>query len=182
MLRNAALDLMATGDIRDAGALAAVPGLGPRALAKHGAELLRLIAAYPPGRYLVPMHQGDAEILERLEAGERIFRPGAGERGRQTFEALVSHLRELRDRGLIDMPERTVAHAAEAETGAYLLAGPCHVTEAGRAALLEFRQGNRRLAERRAGERRGVVGPPGEAERRQAERRQAERRERDRQR
>jgi hypothetical protein len=40
---------------------------GPRALAKHGEALLRLIAAYPADRYLLPMDQGDAEILERVE-------------------------------------------------------------------------------------------------------------------
>ena len=45
----------------------ALPGLGPRTLAKHGEALLRLIAAYPADRYLLPKDQGNAEILERVE-------------------------------------------------------------------------------------------------------------------
>jgi hypothetical protein len=124
------------------------------------------------------MDQGDADILERIEAGERIFRPGAGERGRPSFEALVAHLRDLRDRGLIDMPERSVATAADQDAGAYLFAGPCFITRAGGEALREFRRGNRRAGERRLGERRdpGVALPLDDAERRQAERRQSERR------
>jgi hypothetical protein len=46
------------------------------------------------------------------------------------FEALVHHLRALRERGLIEMPERSVTYAPAEEAGAYLLAGPCDVTEA----------------------------------------------------
>ena len=44
------------------------------------------------------MDQGDAEVLERIESGERTFRPGAAtESARRSFEALVGHLRELRE-------------------------------------------------------------------------------------
>ena len=135
VLRDAAVAALATCDVRDGRALAALPGLGPRALAKHGEALLRLIAAHPPDHYLLPMDQGDAEILERIDAGQRVFRPGGDERARPGFEALVAHLRDLRDRGLIDMPERSVAHAADEDAGAYLFAGPCFITEAGREAL-----------------------------------------------
>ncbi len=40
------------------------------------------------------MDQGDAEVLERIERGERTFRPGAAtEAARRSFEALVGHLR-----------------------------------------------------------------------------------------
>jgi hypothetical protein len=131
--------------VKDAAALAATPGVGPRVLAKFGADLLRLIAGTGGDRYLGPMDQGDADILERIDAGERVFRPGpTGDRARQTFEALVGHLRDLRQRGLIDMPERSVAYAAEEMAGAYLMAGPCYVTELGRDALQEFRRGDRR--------------------------------------
>jgi hypothetical protein len=42
------------------------------------------------------------------------------------------------------MPERSVAHASEEGTGAHPFAGPCLVTGAGRAALRDFRQGDRR--------------------------------------
>ena len=180
VLGNAALDALAASDARDARALAAVPGLGPRALAKHARALLDLIAAAPPVGYLVPMDQGDAEILERIEAGERVFRPGTGgESARRIFEALVRQLRELRDRGFVDMPERSVAYAADEEAGAFLMAGPCYLTEAGRTALQEFRRGERRQADRRGGDRRS---PDGSAERAEAERRQAERRQGDRRR
>ncbi len=46
------------------------------------------------------MDQGDAEVVERIEGGERAFRPGAAtESARRSVEALVGHLRELRERG-----------------------------------------------------------------------------------
>jgi hypothetical protein len=74
-----------------------------------------------------------------------MFRPGtAGDRAGQIFEALVRQLRTLRERGLIDLPERNGACAAEEDAGAWLFAGPCYVTEAGREALKEFRQDDRR--------------------------------------
>jgi hypothetical protein len=178
VLRDAALAALATCDVRDGRTLAALPGLGPRTLAKHGEALLGLIAAHPPDHYLLPMDQGDAEILERIDAGQRVFRPGAGERARPGFEALVALLRDLRDRGLIDMPERSVAHAANEDTGAYLFAGPCFITDAGREALGEFRRGNRRVGERREGERRasGDALLLTDTERRHAERRRGNRR------
>ena len=50
VLRDSALRALATTDVADGAALAAIPGLGPRAFAKHGEELLRLIAAHPAGR------------------------------------------------------------------------------------------------------------------------------------
>jgi hypothetical protein len=66
-----------------------------------------------------------ASCMER----ERTFRPGAPtESARRGFEALVGHLRELRERGLIDLPERYLARVEDSETGAYLLAGPRHLT------------------------------------------------------
>ncbi len=178
VLRNAALDALAVADVRDGAALATVPGVGPRALAKHGEELLRLIAAHSPGDYLLPMDQGDAEILERIVAGERVFRPGAaGEPARRGFESLVKHLRALRERGLIDMPERSVAYAEDEGSGAYLMAGPCYVTERGRQELDEFRRGDRRRGERRRGDRRAADAggaPLTLAERREEERRRQE--------
>ena len=178
VLRDVTLERLAGAEVIDAAGLAAVPGLGPRVLAKYGAELLRLIAGGRGGRYLGPMDQGDADILERIDAGERVFRPGlAGDRARQTFEALVDHLRDLRRRGLIDLPERSVAYAAEEAAGAYLMAGPCYVTELGRTALQEFRRGDRRDSERRSGERRaGAAEPSVDPERRRQDRRQGDRR------
>lgn len=159
--------------------LKGAPGLGPRARTKYGEELRRVVAAYPPDRYLVPMDQGDAEILERIHAGERMFRPGADSSARRVFEALVAQLRELRERGLIDMPERSVAYSSDENPGAYLMAGPCFVTQAGRAALEEFRRGDRRHADRRSGDRRSGAAAPlpfTEADRRRGERRRGDRR------
>jgi hypothetical protein len=126
----------------------------------------------------VAMDQGDAELLERIASGERVFRPGGSESARRVFEALVVHLRELRQRGLIDMPERSVAHAADTDTGAYLMAGPCFLTEAGRAALQDFRNPERRQGDRRATERRRQARPdrPEEEERRRGDRRGGDRR------
>jgi ATP-dependent DNA helicase RecQ len=139
VLGNAALAVLATAD------QPSLAGLGPRARAKYGDDLLRIVAAHGPDHYLPPVDQGDAEIMERIEAGERMFRPGAvGDRASQTFEALVLHLRALRERGLIDLPQRSAAYAAEADAGADRFAGPCCVTEAGRVALKEFRQADRR--------------------------------------
>ena len=54
VLRNAALEALVTMQPRDEASLAAIPGLGPRALAKHGAELLRIVAAHPSEHYLPP--------------------------------------------------------------------------------------------------------------------------------
>jgi hypothetical protein len=108
-----------------------------------------------------------------------VFRPGSvAEHARRTFEALVGQLRLLRQRGFVDMPERSVAHAADDDAGAFLLAGPCYVTDAGRAALHEFRHGDRRRADRRGlpDRRGGGAGRAGDDERRQAERRQGDRR------
>ena len=47
------------------------------------------------------MDQGDAEVLDRIATGERVF----------------WHLHELRERGLIDMADRSVTRAADTEDG-----------------------------------------------------------------
>ena len=60
-LRKKAFTALAPSDVRDGRALAALPGLGPRTLAKHGEALLRQIAAHPPDRYLLA--PDEAEIL-----------------------------------------------------------------------------------------------------------------------
>jgi hypothetical protein len=71
VLRNAALEAVVTSQPRDGASLAAIPGLGPRALAKHGDQLLGIVAAYPSEHYLPPTDQGDAEMLERLADDRR---------------------------------------------------------------------------------------------------------------
>ncbi|MEO6058182.1 MAG: HRDC domain-containing protein, partial [Gemmatimonadales bacterium] len=70
VLRDAVLEALVTDGPRDGRALAAVPGLGPRAVAKHGAALLALIAATAPDDYLAPMPRAD-EIPGRPDAGKR---------------------------------------------------------------------------------------------------------------
>jgi hypothetical protein len=75
------------------------------------------------------------------------------------------------------MPERSVAYAEQETAGAYLMAGPCYVTELGRDALQEFRRGDRRTTERRGGERRTAAQAQAAVqERRQRERRRGDRR------
>jgi len=138
ILGDAALDSLAEASAPS------LAGLGPRARAKYGEEILRLVAAYPSG-YLVPMDDRDAELLERIEGGERIFRPEApAEHARPRFTALVEHLHLLRDRGFVDLPERETDGERGLDVGARPLAGPCFVTDAGRSALREFRAGDRR--------------------------------------
>jgi hypothetical protein len=155
VLGNAALDALATADHP------ALTGLGPRTRAKYGDELLRIVAAHRPDHYLPPVDRGDAEVLERIEGGERMFGPGAGGAvAKPVFQALVHQLRALRDRGLIDMPERSVACAADEAAGAFLFAGPCCLTEAGREALRDFRRGERRQRERRTEHRRAAKDAP----------------------
>ncbi len=61
VLSNRSLDALVAAAPRDARALAAVAGLGPRALAKHGEALLALISAVPPHDYLAPTVGADAE-------------------------------------------------------------------------------------------------------------------------
>jgi hypothetical protein len=58
VMRDATLEALLTADPRDGRALAAVPGMGPRALAKHGEALLALIAAVPSDGYLLPEDPG----------------------------------------------------------------------------------------------------------------------------
>jgi len=129
ILGNAALDALAGASTPNLG------GLGPRTRAKYGDQLLRIIAAYGPDHYFPPVAQAEAELLGRIDGGARMFQPETGEPGRHAFEILMAQLRSLRERGLIDLPERS---AASSDAAADLFAGPCNVTDAGRAALLEF--------------------------------------------
>jgi ATP-dependent DNA helicase RecQ len=173
ILGNAALDALAIGSAPS------LASLGPRARAKYGEELLRLIAAHGPDHYFPAVDQGNAEILARIAAGERTFRPGTADQpARHMFDALLQRLENLRERGLIDMPERRAAPGDDA--GAYLLAGPCYLTDAGRTALVEFRRRDRRRTERRTADRRGLGGgslPTSAVDRRSGpERRRADRR------
>lgn len=50
VLSDAAIDALASGKARDRSALARLPGVGPRTLAKFGGTLLRLVAQHDPSR------------------------------------------------------------------------------------------------------------------------------------
>lgn len=84
------------------------------------------------------MDYADAEVLERMAAGEHFFRPSQSVVSPRWFEVLVQHLREVHERGLIDRPDRSIAMATETEDGGDLMVGPCFLTEAGRACWRHF--------------------------------------------
>jgi hypothetical protein len=88
------------------------------------------------------MDQLDCDLLSRLEVGESVFRPvGRTDEAREAFAHTVGRLVELRDCGLIRLPDGRIARN---ELGAYLMVGPCDLTEAGRRAL----KADRRLGPR----------------------------------
>ena len=90
------------------------------------------------------MDQIEFDLLRRLEAGESVFQPaGRTEDARQLFAQTVDRLLQLRDRGLVRFPDGRIARN---EQGAYLMVGPCDLTEAGRGAL----EADRRLGPRSA--------------------------------
>jgi ATP-dependent DNA helicase RecQ len=65
ILGNAALDTLATA------AAPSLAGLGPRARAKYGDELLRIVAAHGLDRYFPPVDQGGARPGTERRAGDR---------------------------------------------------------------------------------------------------------------
>jgi hypothetical protein len=75
------------------------------------------------------MDQLDFGLLCRLEAGESVFRPaGQTEGARAAFAQTVEQLLQLRARGWVRFPDGRIARN---EQGAYLMVGPCDLTEAG---------------------------------------------------
>lgn len=84
------------------------------------------------------MDQLDFDLLSRLEAGESVFRPaGQTDDAREGFAATVERLVQLRARGWARFPDGRIARN---EQGAYLMVGPCDLTEAGRRALADDRR------------------------------------------
>jgi hypothetical protein len=79
----------------------------------------------------------DVALLSRLEAGEHTFRPGNPPRPGEDFEALVDHLRALRDRDLVRFPDSRIMKRTD---GRYLGIGPVDLTPAGREALAQDRR------------------------------------------
>jgi hypothetical protein len=71
----------------------------------------------------------DGRLLTLAEHGYT-FRPKDASAG--DFDALVGHLVQLRERGLLRLED---GRLMKSQRGGYLMAGPCDLTEAGRAAL-----------------------------------------------
>lgn len=76
----------------------------------------------------------DVRLLTLAEHGYT-FRPSDAAEG--LFDVLVDHLRQLRDRGLLRLEEGRIM---KSQRGAYLMAGPCDLTDAGRRALEQDRR------------------------------------------
>jgi hypothetical protein len=84
------------------------------------------------------MEQLDFDLLCRLEAGESVFRPtGPSEDARALFVETVERLLKVRGHGWVRFPDGRIARN---EQGAYLMVGPCDLTEAGRRALADDRR------------------------------------------
>ena len=82
-----------------------------------------------PARPPQPLTDADVRVLGLAEHGHT-YRPADAAGG--DFEALVAHLRQLRERGLLRLEEGRIMRS---QRGGYLMAGPCDLTEAGRQAL-----------------------------------------------
>jgi hypothetical protein len=84
------------------------------------------------------MTQAEYDLLLRLETGPAIFDPTEpGTDGHEAFQWTVVRLLELRARGWIRLPDGGITRDAD---GKATLAGPCHLTEAGRRALEDDRR------------------------------------------
>lgn len=83
------------------------------------------------------LNGADFELLERIERGDNVFRPGRQKRpGQEILGGLVARLIALRDRGLVRLPESRISRG---ERG-YLVLGPCELTPEGRVALEQDRR------------------------------------------
>jgi hypothetical protein len=82
-----------------------------------------------PNRRPQRLSDEDARLLALAEHGYT-FRPKDASAGE--FNALIGHLVELRDRGLLRLED---GRLMKSQRGGYLMAGPCDLTEAGHRAL-----------------------------------------------
>jgi hypothetical protein len=82
-----------------------------------------------PNRRPQRLSDEDARLLALAEHGYT-FRPKDASAGE--FNALIGHLVELRDRGLLRLED---GRLMKSQRGGYLMAGPCDLTEAGHQAL-----------------------------------------------
>ena len=84
------------------------------------------------------MEHADLELLGQIEKGGRVFRPrDNSDVSRAAFRATVARLLSLRALGLVRVLDARLMRASD---GAYLLAGPCDLTQTGVAALRYHRQ------------------------------------------
>jgi hypothetical protein len=80
----------------------------------------------------------DYHLLAWLEDGHAVFRPAERtEASRQEFQRVAQRIFDLRARSLIDFRDN---HVSRAESGDYLVIGPCHLSTEGRAALVRDRR------------------------------------------
>lgn len=80
----------------------------------------------------------DYHLLAGLEQGHAVFRPAERtEASRQEFQRIAQRIFDLRTRGLIDFRDN---HVSRAESGEYLVIGPCHLSVEGHAALTRDRR------------------------------------------
>jgi hypothetical protein len=77
----------------------------------------------------IPLTDEDVRVLGLAEHGYT-YRPPDALAG--DFEALVGHLVELQDRGLLRLEDGRIM---KSQRGRHLLAGPCALTDRGREAL-----------------------------------------------
>ena len=91
---------------------------------------------------LLHLSDEDVRLLALAEYGHT-YRPTDAFDG--DFQALVTQVRQLRERGLLRLDEGRIMTS---QAGRYLMAGPCDLTDAGRRALERDRELGARRYER----------------------------------
>jgi hypothetical protein len=80
----------------------------------------------------------DYHLLAWLEQGHTVFRPAERtEASRQEFQRIALRIFDLRARGFIHFRDN---HVSRAESGDYLVIGPCRLSTDGQAALVHDRR------------------------------------------
>jgi hypothetical protein len=89
-------------------------------------------------------------VLAWVESGHAMFQPTEPtEAERQAFQRTAARLLDLRERGLVEV---AATHISQTGSGHYLKIGPCALSDAGRAALVNAGWMLPRRAERRGAE------------------------------
>lgn len=71
----------------------------------------------------------DLEVLRRIQAGERVFKPSESADAKDQFSELVARLVRLSERGWIRMPPPRKSFMSAG--AGYTIAGPCDLTADG---------------------------------------------------